>query len=114
MNEIIYEAIRAVLVISIMVVVRYAVPYLKSLINGTELEWIYAWAVKAVKAAEQTNTGDHTGSVKKAIVKEFLVNVAKEKNLSITDEQLENLIESAVYAMKQEDAKNEGSRVVSD
>lgn len=109
MNEIIYEVVRAVLVISIMVVVRYAVPYLKSKINGTELEWIYAWAVKAVKAAEQTTSGEHTGSVKKAIVKEFLQNVAKEKNLSITDEQLENLIESAVYAMKQEDARNEAN-----
>lgn len=105
MNEIIYEAIRAALVITIMVVVRYAIPLLKTKINGSELEWIYEWAVKAVKAAEQTQTGEHTGSYKKAIVKEFLQNVAKEKNRTITDEQLENLIESAVYAMKQEDAK---------
>ncbi len=107
MNEIIFEIVRAALVICIMVLVRYAVPFLKSKINGTELEWIYDWAVKAVKAAEQTNLGEHNGSYKKAIVKEFLQNVAKEKNLSITDAQLENLIESAVYAMKQEDAKNE-------
>ena len=107
MNEIIFEIVRAVLVICIMVLVRYAVPFLKSKINGTELEWIYDWAVKAVKAAEQTNLGEHNGSYKKAIVKEFLQNIAKEKNLSITDAQLENLIESAVYAMKQEDAKNE-------
>ena len=107
MNEIIFEIVRAVLVICIMVLVRYAVPFLKSKINGTELEWIYNWVVKAVKAAEQTNLGEHNGSYKKAIVKEFLQNVAKEKNLSITDAQLENLIESAVYAMKQEDAKNE-------
>ena len=99
MNEIIYEIIRAALVISIMVVVRYVVPFLKSKINGTDLEWIYAWAVKAVKAAEQTTTGDHMGSQKKQIVKEFLQDVAREKNVPITDEQLENLIESAVYVM---------------
>lgn len=105
MNDIIFEVIRAVLVIGIMVVVRYAVPYLKSRINGTELEWIYAWAVKAVKAAEQTTVGEHTGSQKKAIVKEFLLEVAREKNLTITDEQLENLIESAVYVMKQEESR---------
>lgn len=105
MNDIIFEVVRAVVVIAIMVVVRYAVPLLKSKINGSELAWIYDWAVKAVKAAEQTQTGEHTGSQKKAIVKEFLQEVAKEKNLAITDEQLENLIESAVYAMKQEDAK---------
>ena len=105
MNDIIFEVIRAVLVIGIMVVVRYAVPYLKSRINGTDLEWIYAWAVKAVKAAEQTVTGEHAGAQKKAIVKEFLQTVAKEKNLAITDEQIENLIESAVYVMKQEESR---------
>ncbi len=105
MNEIIYEAIRAALVISVMVVVRYVVPLLKSRINGSELEWIYDWSVKAVKAAEQMTGGEHTGSYKKQIVKEFLQDVAREKGISITDDQLENLIESAVYAMKQEDAK---------
>ncbi len=105
MNDIIFEVIRAALVISIMIVVRYAVPLLKSKINDSELSWIYDWSVKAVKAAEQTTVGEHTGSQKKAIVKEFLVTLAKEKNLSITDDQLENLIESAVYAMKQEDNK---------
>ncbi len=107
MNDIIFEVVRALLVIAIMVVARYAVPFLKSKINGSELEWIYDWAVKAVKAAEQTTVGEHTGIQKKTIVKEFLLEVAKEKNLAITDAQLENLIESAVYAMKQEDARNE-------
>ncbi len=110
MNEIIYEIIRALLVISIMVVVRYAVPYLKSKIKNTELEWIYAWAVKAVKAAEQTRTGK--GIIKKATVKDFLLNVIEQNNISLTDEQLENLIESAVYAMKREDA-NENRTVTS-
>lgn len=107
MNDIIFEAIRAALVITIMIVARYAVPYIKSKINGSELEWIYAWAVKAVKAAEQTQTGEHMGKYKKSIVKEFIQNVAREKNFSITDDQIENLIEAAVYAMKQEDARNE-------
>ena len=47
------------------------------------------------------------GKYKKSIVKEFIQNVAREKNFSITDDQIENLIEAAVYAMKQEDARNE-------
>ncbi len=105
MNEIIYEVIRAALVISVMVVVRYVVPFLKSKINGSELSWLYDWSVKAVKAAEQTISAEHAGSQKKQVVKDFLQEVAREKGISITDDQLENLIESAVYAMKQEDAK---------
>lgn len=105
MNDIIFEIIRAVLVIGIMVVIRYVIPLLKSKINGTELEWIYAWAVKAVKAAEQTVSESGKGAYKKAIVKDFLVNLANETKLTITDAQIENLIESAVYVMKQEESR---------
>ena len=70
MNEIIFEVVRAIVVICIMIVVRYAVPLLKSKINGTELEWIYDWAVKAVKAAEQTNAGEHSGDSGQHAIKE--------------------------------------------
>lgn len=105
MNEIIFEIIRSLVVVAIMVLVRYAVPYMKTRIKNSDLSWIYDWAVYAVKAAEQTTTGSGTGAIKKATVKEFLIKVSHEAGLSITDEQLENLIESAVYAMKQEDSK---------
>lgn len=105
MNEIIFEIIKSLVVIAIMVLVRYAVPYLKAQVKKSDLAWIYDWAVYAVKAAEQTNTGIGMGTIKKATVKEFLVKVAKESGLSITDAQIENLIESAVYAMKQEDGR---------
>jgi len=105
MNDIIFEIVKSLVVIAIMVLVRYAVPYLKTQIKNTNLAWIYDWAVYAVKAAEQTNTGSGTGAIKKATVKEFLTKVATEYGLSITDAQLENLIESAVYAMKQEETK---------
>lgn len=105
MNDIIFEIVKSLVVIAIMVLVRYAVPYLKTQIKNTNLAWIYDWAVYAVKAAEQTNTGSGTGAIKKATVKEFLIKVATEYGLTITDAQLENLIESAVYAMKQEETK---------
>ena len=105
MNDIIFEVIKSLVVIAAMVLVRYAVPYLKAQVKNSNLAWIYDWAVYAVKAAEQTNTGTGMGSTKKAIVKEFLIKVAAESGAEITDAQLENLIESAVYAMKQEDAR---------
>lgn len=105
MNDIIFEVIKSLVVIATMVLVRYAVPYLKAQVKNSNLSWIYDWAVYAVKAAEQTNTGTGMGSTKKAIVKEFLSKVVAEAGVDITDAQLENLIESAVYAMKQEETK---------
>lgn len=105
MNDIIYEVIRAVVVIAIMVVVRYAIPLLKTKAKNSNLEWLYDWAVYSVKAAEQTNTGTGLGSLKKSIVKDFLLKLTKQYDVQITDSQIENLIESAVYAMKQEESK---------
>jgi len=105
MNDIIFEVIKSLVVIAVMVLVRYAVPYLKAQVKNSDLSWLYDWAVYAVKAAEQTNTGTGMGSTKKAIVKEFLTKITTESGVAITDAQIENLIESAVYAMKQEVAK---------
>lgn len=105
MNDLVFEIIRAIVVIAIMALVRYAIPVLKTKAKESNLSWLYDWAVYAVKAAQQTNTGTGMGAAKKAIVKEFLLELIKEYNVTITDSQLENLIESAVYAMKQEESK---------
>ena len=105
MNDIVFELIKSLVVIAIMVLVRYAIPVLKSKAKSSNLEWLYDWAVYAVKAAQQTYAGNGMGPTKKAIVKEFLQELTREYNVSITDPQLENLIESAVYAMKQEELR---------
>lgn len=105
MNDIIFEIIRSLMVIAIMVLVRYAVPYMKTKIKNSDLNWIYDWAVYAVEAAEQTITGSGRGAFKKQTVKDFLTKVSKDAGITLSDAQIENLIESAVYAMKQEDSK---------
>ena len=105
MNDLFFELLRFVVVISIMALVRYAIPVLKTKVKNSNLEWLYDWAVYAVKAAEQTHTESGMGAFKKSIVKDFLLKITCQYNVEITDAQLENLIESAVYAMKQEVAK---------
>ena len=100
MDDILYEVLRAALICSVMIFVRYIVPYIKSRLTSSDLSWIYEWAVKAVEAAEQTITASGMGATKKTQVKEFLITLSKDKNLKLTDAQIENLIESAVYAMK--------------
>ena len=54
----------------------------------------------AVDAAEQTIKASGAGAEKKAIVTEFLKEMLTAKNISISDDQLDKLIEAAVFAMK--------------
>ena len=105
MNDILFELLKVVVVISIMFLVRYLIPLLKTKVKNSDLECLYDWAVYSVKAAEQTNTGSGLGSLKKTIVKDFLLKLTRQYEITITDAQIEKLIESAVYAMKQEGAR---------
>ena len=103
MNDLVFEVLRFVVVIGIMALVRYAIPLLKSKVKNSNLAWLYEWAKCAVEAAEQTHKESGMGTLKKSIVKGFLVKLSQQCDFKITDAQIENLIESAVYAMKQED-----------
>lgn len=100
MNEILFEILKAVVVLVIILVGRYAIPYLKQLAEAKEHEWIVKWVGVAVKATEQTIFGDKKGPERKAIVTKFIKTLLLKKNISLSDAQLENLIEAAVYAMK--------------
>ena len=96
MNEILFEILKAVVVLVIILVGRY----LKQLAEAKEHEWIVKWVGVAVKATEQTIFGDKKGPERKAIVTKFIKTLLLKKNISLSDAQLENLIEAAVYAMK--------------
>lgn len=98
MNEILFEVLKAVIIISIMVAMRYVVPWIKENTDLAKNQILMDIVTAAVQYAEQT-IGKGSGAEKKAIVTEFLKKQLEAKNLSISDEQLNALIESAVYAM---------------
>lgn len=104
MNEILFEILKAVVVLVIILVGRYVIPYLKQLAEAKEYEWIVKWVGVAVKATEQTVFGDKKGQERKAIVTKFIKKLLLQKNISLSDAQLENLIEAAVFAMKGREA----------
>ena len=56
----------------------------------------------AVRAAEQTITGQGQGYAKKEKVMAFVRDWLASQGITITDEQLSDLVEAAVYALKQE------------
>ena len=104
MNEVVFEILKAAIMFMIVLLARYAIPYVKLQVENTKYAWLVKWVELSVKSAEQTILGNKTGAEKKAIVTEFIKNLLIQKKISISDEQLNTLIESAVYIMNKEAA----------
>lgn len=105
MNEVLFEILRAAVMLVLILLVRYAVPYVRQQMENTKYAWLARWVELSVRSAEQTILGDRTGPEKKAVVTEFIKKMLLQKKISISDEQLDTLIESAVYIMKNEKDK---------
>lgn len=101
MNEVLFEILKAAVVLAVVILVRYAAPFLRMKVEESKYAWIARWAEIAVRSAEQTIFGDGSNAEKKAVVTKLLKGMLIKKNISISDEQLDSLIEAAVYAMKQ-------------
>lgn len=99
MDEIIFEVIKLVVMVAALVVARYLVPWIKDKIGADKLAQIEKWTKYAVEMAQQVHWTE-TGEDKKAIVTEFLRGILTAKNIALSDEQLDVLIEAAVNEMK--------------
>ena len=102
MDELVFEIMRFVVVVAVILIVRYAVPFFKQLAETSKMDGIVQWVEQAVLYAQQVHW-DAPGEEKKAIVVKFLKELLEKKNISITDEQLDILIEAAVKAMKMQE-----------
>lgn len=105
MNEIIFEALKLLIMIVFFLASCYLLPWLKSMIGQNRLDEIKSWTNAAVLMAQQVYYAK-TGPERKTIVVDLLKSMLTAKNISITDEQLDTLIEAAVKAMKMEENKS--------
>ena len=78
------------------VITAFLIPYLKEKIGEKRFAELSRWVSVAVTAAEQIYVGSGRGTEKKQYVLEFL----NSKGFTVDTNVLDNLIESAVYAMK--------------
>lgn len=99
MDELLFTIIKLLVIVVITVVMRYGIPLLKEILENTKMSKIIKWAKQAVDAAEQKNKESGSGPEKKAIVTEFLKEILTEKNIALSDAQLDTLIEAAVFAI---------------
>lgn len=102
MNDIIFEVIKIVVMVAVLVITRYLVPWIREKIGADKMMEIEKWVRFAVLKAQQVMQSA-TGEDKKAYVTEFLKQLLIAKNISLSDEQLEVLIEAAVKQMKIEE-----------
>lgn len=102
MNEILFEVIKVVVMVAVLVITRYLVPWLKEKIGADKLAVAEKWVKYAVLKAQQV-LWEKDGQDRKAYVVEFLKEILIAKNIALSDEQLDVLIEAAVKQMKIEE-----------
>lgn len=102
MNEILFEIIKVVVMVAVLVITRYLVPWLREKIGTDKLAMAEKWVRYAMLKAQQV-LWEKDGQDRKAYVTEFLKEILMAKNIALSDEQLDVLIEAAVKQMKIEE-----------
>lgn len=99
MNDITFNILKIVVSVVTALIGYYAIPYIKQLIESNKNAEIITMVEIAVRAAEQTVKGQGLGSVKKEDVTIFMTNWLTEKGIKISEKQLSDLIEAAVFEL---------------
>lgn len=99
MNELLFNILQIVIIASLIIITRYVVPAFGCYIESSRYAWVANIIQDAVESAEQTVTQPKSGGKKKAMVIDTVRRILKEMKIDITEDQLDSLIESAVYAM---------------
>jgi len=95
----IFEVLRLVVLLAVFAATCYLIPWVRGKIGQDRLDEITRWVNTAVLMAQQVYNAK-TGAERKAIVIDLLRDILTAKNISISDDQLDMLIEAAVKQMK--------------
>lgn len=99
MRDILLECLKLALMITSLVITRYVVPWFKAKTENAVMQSVIDWTYQAVHAAEQAHNA-LPGPERKAIVTKFIKEVLQQKNIALSDEEIDMLIEAAVGQMK--------------
>lgn len=95
MENVMYQIASLVLTILGLIITYFVVPWLKTKLSNEKLTEIETWVTIAVAAAEQLKKAGKLTTPKKDHVLKFI----KDKGITITDQELEALIEAAVFEL---------------
>lgn len=100
MNELTFNILKIVVAVATVFISAYVIPLLKEKLNDSRYNRLLDMVEIAVRAAEQTIKAD--GAVKKDEVVKFVTQWMLAHGIAITQDQLDQLIECAVYNLKME------------
>jgi len=100
MNDVTFIILKLVISVCAALITAYVIPYIKTLRQDKRYASLLDMVEIAVKAAEQSLKNE-TGEFKKSEVLAFVAHWMDEKGIYISTEQLDQLVEAAVFAMKQ-------------
>lgn len=99
MNDVTFIVLKIVVTVCAALISAFVVPLLRQQIQKIKDERLITAIEKAVKAAEQTIKGSGQGAVKKDEVINSVTAWMLQHGIEITDAQLDDLIEAAVYGL---------------
>lgn len=102
MNDITFNILKIVIAVATALISAFVIPVLRQQLNSSKYQQLLDMVEVAVRAAEQTIQGSGMGAHKKDEVIYFVSAWMARHGIDITEEQLNNLIEAAVYQLKQE------------
>ena len=101
MNDFTFNLLKVVVSLATVLITTQLIPLIRLKIADSKYEKLLEMVEIAVRAAEQT-IGSGQGKLKKEEVITFVTNWMVNHGVSITQDQLEQLIEAAVYQLKNE------------
>ena len=99
MNDLTFNILKIIVSVVMALIAYYVIPYIKRRIESDKYQEFLEMINIAVQAAEQTTKGKGMGIVKKENVMIFMTSWIEKAGLNITQDQLSQLIESAVYEL---------------
>jgi len=102
MNDITFNILKIVIAIATAIISAYVIPLLKENLKDAKYQRLAEMVDIAVRAAEQTIKGSGQGALKKDEVLKFVGLWMETHGIDVSEEQLDQLIECAVYNLKLE------------
>ena len=100
MNEILFSLLIIFIFAVIFLGIRFFIPWIKEKIGNEKYERVKAEIKTLVYAIQERYGKELRGPERRAIVIERIKEFLTSKNISLTDEQLRELNDAAVFAMK--------------
>ena len=102
MNEILFNVAQLVVIIAVTLATKYLIPWIKNNTKIAENDIVSDIVDVTVRYVEQTMGKPGMGKTRKEMVTQFIRSQLAERKIQITDEELNALIEAAVYVMNTE------------